>query len=59
VDFTARGTVHYQNNEGTSWDEGRIYNPDGSGRNGVIVKSPGRDGFVIYSPPPRRMARQS
>ncbi|MDA8217239.1 MAG: hypothetical protein M0Z94_06425 [Dehalococcoidales bacterium] len=51
VTYSLSGTVHYQNNAGTQWVEGRIYNPDGSPRNGVRVKVSGIDGWSTISRP--------
>ncbi len=38
VNFSFKSPVRYAPNEGTQWVEGKITNPDGSGRNGVVVR---------------------
>lgn len=51
VTYSQSGSVRYENNCGNQWIEGKILNPDGSGKNGVRVKVVGRDGYTIISRP--------
>ena len=38
TNYVLNGSIRYTYNAGTQWVEGRIYNPDGSPRNGVRVR---------------------
>jgi hypothetical protein len=49
VQFSQVGAPRYFQNEGNMWVEGKIMNPDGSGRNGVKVRVMGADGWTTIS----------